>query len=523
MKRVFAAILSLILGGMAFAQEFALPEGPREEGEIRVLLIGNSFTYYCHTDSMLVDIARSQGVKIKIGKYLHGGRTFGQHLNIGSSRRAVEFGGYDFALLQDQSCTPAKYSLTGDTSLVNNFIRLKDNVLKYSPDCTVFLERTWTYPNLPAGNAEIFGTADSLDWHLREGCRLMARVGGTRVSPIGDAFALAAVEAPEIKLLGKDNHHQNPAGAYLKSCVNYLMITGKPFAGEVASCGVDAADAARLRAVAEKTVLETTFHTVPSGGKAPKYLVQGPKGGLSVKMVLPKGFDSVRDRCPVVILMHGIIASKNHPPLARIARMLAKNGIASVRFDFDGQGRSEGKCSDMTVPLEIEDAAAVWNAVTRLPFAGDIALLGHSLGGVVAGMLAGRLEQEGTPPDAVVLLAPGAVVRDLAREGHFLGVKCDPSNPPEVVNVYWYKIGKEFSKTAQVLPVYEETAPYTGPVCLIHGDRDAIVGSYYSDMYKHALQDSRLILIPRGNHWFLCHSRKTDAQILSFLQEKLSE
>ena len=265
MRRLFFSFLALSLFCTALpAQEFALPEGPKAEGQLRVLCIGNSFTYVCHTDSMLLAIARSQGLDLQIGKYLHGGRTFGHHLSLEKSRQAVDFGGYDFAFLQDQSCTPAKYSLTGDRSILDNFLQLKDNVLRASPGCKVFLERTWTYPALPSGDAEVFGHPDSLDRHLREGCRQMALQGGTRVSPIGDAFVRAAAEAPDIRLLAEDDHHQGPAGAYLKACVNYLLISGKPFDGAVACCSLDPDDAARLRRVAEEVVLGMPALSHPS-------------------------------------------------------------------------------------------------------------------------------------------------------------------------------------------------------------------------------------------------------------------
>ena len=80
MKRFFFFLLALSLCSAAFCQEFAVPDRPKAPGEVRVLCIGNSFTYVCHTDSMLQDISRSQGLELQIGKYLHGGRTFGQHL-----------------------------------------------------------------------------------------------------------------------------------------------------------------------------------------------------------------------------------------------------------------------------------------------------------------------------------------------------------------------------------------------------------------------------------------------------------
>ena len=45
--------------------------------------------------------------------------------------------------------------------------------------------------------------------------------------------------------------------------------------------------------------------------------------------------------------------------MPQLARGLAKAGIASIRFDFDGHGRSEGRKQDMTIEKELADARAV--------------------------------------------------------------------------------------------------------------------------------------------------------------------
>lgn len=48
----------------------------------------------------------------------------------------------------------------------------------------------------------------------------------------------------------------------------------------------------------------------------------------------------------------------------------------------------------MTVANEIEDAKKVYEYARSLDFVSDIALLGHSQGGVVASMVAGELGAE---------------------------------------------------------------------------------------------------------------------------------
>lgn len=253
MKKIFLSVLvCLVCGLTAFSQGFQLPEGAKDPGEIQILCIGNSFTYVHDSDMMLREIARSQGLDVRIGKFLAGGYTFGRHLENEESRAAVDFGGYDFAFLQDQSANPARYSRDKDKKVMEDLKTLKKNVLAHSPGCKVILERTWTYSGHEAGG---FGTPESLDYHLGRGAAKMARKARTGLSPIGDAFNLAMKIWPEGKLLGPDNHHQSLEGAYLKACVNYLLIAGKPFSGSPACCGVDPEIAAFLRAVAQATAL----------------------------------------------------------------------------------------------------------------------------------------------------------------------------------------------------------------------------------------------------------------------------
>ena len=142
-----------------------------------------------------------------------------------------------------------------------------------------------------------------------------------------------------------------------------------------------------------------------------KMKIDSPNGLLSAVLEVPDG----KDTCPLVILMHGFMANKKLEPLKSVAALLLEKGIAALRFDFDGHGRSQGRFRDMTVLTELSDAKAVYDAARKLPFVSDIAFLGHSQGGVVAGMLAGEL---GCPAvKALVQLAPAAVLKDDALNG----------------------------------------------------------------------------------------------------------
>ena len=251
------------------------------------------------------------------------------------------------------------------------------------------------------------------------------------------------------------------------------------------------------------------------------YEVYGPHGGISTVLTLPDSFDSKKDKCALVILMHGFIAKKDLYPLPTIAESLSKAGIASIRFDFNAHGKSEGKFIDMTISSEIEDAKSVLEYARSLPFVTKIALLGHSQGGVVAGMLAGEMENIFLRPDCLVLLAPAAVLKDDAIAGKCMYAKYDASNPPESVSVFFHKLGRNFIIEAQKLPVYETSSAYTGPVLIIHGDNDSIVPVSYSEKYFKLYKDSELCVLQGEGHMLNGNKKRLMEKIVGFLKINL--
>ena len=122
-------------------------------------------------------------------------------------------------------------------------------------------------------------------------------------------------------------------------------------------------------------------------GNTEKLTINGSRGKLSA--VLRKPALKPGEQCDFVILCHGFNSDKNFNLLKMTAEQLQADGVASLIFDFNGHGESDGKFKDMTIPNEIEDLDSVLAYVKKLPYVQDIALVGHSQGGVVAAMAAG--------------------------------------------------------------------------------------------------------------------------------------
>ena len=257
-----------------------------------------------------------------------------------------------------------------------------------------------------------------------------------------------------------------------------------------------------------------------TGCQAQKAIIRGPEGEIAYKVTLPDGFDPTTDQCPMVILMHGIFSSKDFIPMPQLAKGLAKAGIASIRFDFDGHGKSDGRKQDMTIEKELADARAVWDYVQSLPYVKGVGLLGHSQGGVVASMAAGRLASESTVPSGVVLIAPGSVIKEACQGGKFFNARFDPKDPPEYIRCWGlYKLGREYLVTTQQLDIYGTAAAYHGHVLLLHGDRDGIVPMWCSERYLEAYGPHATLKVVEGeNHTITRRRKQVVAETVEFFR-----
>lgn len=253
---------------------------------------------------------------------------------------------------------------------------------------------------------------------------------------------------------------------------------------------------------------------------AQKASIQGPEGNIAYKITLPDGFDPATGKCPMVILMHGIFSSKDYGPMPQIAKGLAKAGIASIRFDFNGHGKSDGRKQDMTIEKELADAKAVWDYVQGLSYVSVVGLLGHSQGGVIASMTAGRLTANAMAPAGLVLLAPGTVIKEACQGGKFFNARFDPKNPPEYIRCWgMYKLGREYLLTTQQLDIYGTAAAYHGPVLLFHGDRDGIVPMWCSERFLQTFGPQATLKVIEGeNHTITRRRTQVIASTVEFFK-----
>ena len=125
---------------------------------------------------------------------------------------------------------------------------------------------------------------------------------------------------------------------------------------------------------------------------------------LSATLVLPP--EAQTSPCPLVVLVSGSGPQNRdeeifeNRPFAVLADFLARHGIATLRYDDRGTGRSQGDFATSTTFTFRDDAAAALRFARSLDGVGRVGILGHSEGGTIAFMLAADGQ-----PDFIVSLA----------------------------------------------------------------------------------------------------------------------
>ena len=135
--------------------------------------------------------------------------------------------------------------------------------------------------------------------------------------------------------------------------------------------------------------------------------VSSPRGSMiPAGVVIPK--NSISEQVPMVIMFHGMLGEMNEGGLfygeQGMAQQLCSLGIASVRLNFPGTGRSEESFEKYTINNMLEDACNVFSYgmeeynVDRK----RIGVLGFSMGAKVASLFIQKYPES----DTVVLWSP---------------------------------------------------------------------------------------------------------------------
>jgi len=227
-------------------------------------------------------------------------------------------------------------------------------------------------------------------------------------------------------------------------------------------------------------------------------------------LVYPEGYKE-GDKVPVLIMVTGSGAENrdeevfDHKPFLVIADYLARHGVASLRFDDRGMGKSTGSMEGATTKDFAEDALAGIEMLRGLKQFSKVGVLGHSEGGSVAFMLGAKQKV-----DFIISMAGVGAKGDTAltaqanRTYELMGV-------PMQVNVAQYRaqVAQLNSPWLNYFLDYDPIPDIQGtrcPVLAINGDKDVqVVSSLNLKGIEKALPKNKKTLVkeyPGLNHLF---------------------
>lgn len=222
-RAVFVLIVLFSLlpatASLARQQKTAAGEQPQK---LRVLFIGNSYTYYNNLPQMLVGLAASaKPARILETEMLTvGGATLKRLWDTGQAQQALARGKWDYVVLQEQSTLGASKVLDGipqinDPADFHAAARIYDAEIKKLAAKPVFY-MTWARQNNPASQPQLTDAYAKIGKELND-----------TVAPVGQAWQAALKTRPDFALHIADKSHPNPAGSYLAACVFYAVLYGQ--------------------------------------------------------------------------------------------------------------------------------------------------------------------------------------------------------------------------------------------------------------------------------------------------------
>ncbi len=243
-------------------------------------------------------------------------------------------------------------------------------------------------------------------------------------------------------------------------------------------------------------------------------------GVLQGTLLLPKSERPL----PVALLIAGsgpTDRNGNNPAghndsLKRLAQGLARQGVASLRYDKRGVGASLAAAPDerdLSVEAYVSDALAWSERLKGDPRFGELILVGHSEGALIASLAAPRsgaaalisIAGSGRPIDAVLreqlqgrlppaLLATSHYLIDELKAGRThadipepLQVLFRPSVQPYLISLFAYDPAEAF-------------AAVNVPALIVQGRHDIQVGIEDAEALQRAKPDAELALVDGMNH-----------------------
>lgn len=275
-------------------------------------------------------------------------------------------------------------------------------------------------------------------------------------------------------------------------CVCMLMLAGRAYAADAAAPGEQA------------LTLETR-----SGTLAGMLLVPAAGGKLPVALIIAGSGPTDRDG-------NSRLPGLHNDSLKLLAEALARQGIASLRYDKRGIGASRAAMTSESALRfdDYVDDAAGWIAMLKAdPRFSNVVVIGHSEGALIGMLAAPRAGADAFVSVAGIADGLGVVLRrqlaskltpELAADSERILAALEHGQtaamvPPALAVLYRPSVQPYLISILKYAPA-ERMAALRIPVLIVQGTSDTQVGVDQAEKLKAAKPDAVLAIIPDMNH-----------------------
>ena len=226
-----------------------------------------------------------------------------------------------------------------------------------------------------------------------------------------------------------------------------------------------------------------------------------------------------------VVMLHGTGSDKHEAGMGYdyAAPVLAEAGIATIRFDFMGNGESTASYTDYCYTSANIDAkaAADYMAALENVDADKIGVMGWSQGGTNALLAAAAYPET----FQAVVTWSGATALDgstLFAEGFDAAYETAKTNGTYTMTFDWrepLEVGTRWFEEVESTDVLAETAKITVPVVAINGDQDTTVTPDNAVAIRDAAQNGSAWLIDGADHTYNIFTEADGATLIRTAQD----
>lgn len=205
------------------------------------------------------------------------------------------------------------------------------------------------------------------------------------------------------------------------------------------------------------------------------------------------------------VFAHCFTCNSNLGVVRHISRALTDKGIAVVRFDFTGLGKSEGDFADTNFSNNVCDLVDVCNYLEE-QYRAPALLVGHSLGGAAVLMAAFQLPEV----KGVVTIGSPSDPSHLKKLLNYHPEKFESSDEFEAhIGGRPFTIQKQFIHDLEENQLADNINKLGKALLVMHSPQDSIVEiSNAADLYHHARHPKSFVSLDGADHLL---SRKEDA------------